>query len=88
MDLRQIAADIPDYQSFLTVDQLNASSHRLAERYPDIASIKQVGETRRGDPIELLTINGGGPNAFVFGGPPSQRTHRLHDSGIPGSAAL
>ena len=29
MDLQKIAADIPDYQAFLTVDELNASSHRL-----------------------------------------------------------
>ncbi len=69
MDLQKIAADIPDYQSFLTVDELNASSHRLAEQYPDLASIRQVGNTRQGDPIELLTIAGGNENAFVFGGP-------------------
>lgn len=69
MDLRTIADDIPDYQSFLTVDELNASSHQLVERYPEIASIRQVGETRRGDTIELLTIGDGDHDAFVFGGP-------------------
>ena len=69
MDLQQIAADIPDYQAFLTVDKLTASSHRLVEQYPDIASLKVVGQTRRGDPIELLTITGGSTQAFVFGGP-------------------
>ena len=69
MDLRKIAADIPDYQAFLTVDELKASSHRLRERYPDLVSIKEVGRTRSGDPIELLSISGGEQNAFVFGGP-------------------
>ncbi len=69
MDLRQIAADIPDYKVFLTVDELNASSHRLVEDFPDLASLRVVGETRRGDPIELLTIAGGPEQAFVFGGP-------------------
>lgn len=69
MDLQQIAADIPDYQIFLTVDELHASSHRLREQYPDLVSIRVVGETRAGDPIELLTIGGGADNAFVFGGP-------------------
>jgi hypothetical protein len=69
MDLRQIAADIPNYQVFLTVDELNASSHRLAEAFPEIASLKVVGQTRRGDPIELLTITGGPLQAVVFGGP-------------------
>ncbi len=69
MDLQQIASDVPDYDRFLTVDELNASSHQLAADYPDLASIRVVGATRRGDPIELLTIKGGERQAFVFGGP-------------------
>ncbi len=69
MDLQSIAADIPDYQAFLKVDELNASSHRLRERFPDLVSIKEVGRTRAGDPIELISISGGEQNAFVFGGP-------------------
>ena len=69
MDLRQIANDIPDYQAFLTVDELKESSHRLREDYPDLVSIRVVGETRAGKAIELLTIAGGADNAFVFGGP-------------------
>ena len=69
MDLQKIAADIPDYQTFFTVDELRASSHRLVQQYPDIASMKVVGKTRKGDPIELLTIAGGSAPAFVFGGP-------------------
>ena len=69
MDLQQIAADIPDYKTFLTVDELTASSHHLVDQYPELASIKVIGETRAGDPIELLTISGGSTQAFVFGGP-------------------
>jgi hypothetical protein len=69
VDLKAIAADIPDYQVFLTIDELNASSHALVEAFPDLASIRVVGNTRRGDPIELLTIKGGEKQAFVFGGP-------------------
>jgi len=69
MDLKKIAADIPDYQTFLTVDELTASNHRLVEEYPNVASIKVIGKTRKGDPIELLTIEGGPEQAFLFGGP-------------------
>lgn len=69
MDLRQIAADVPDYQVFLTVDELRASTHRLIEEFPDLTRLKVVGQTRRGDPIELLTIGDGPLQAFVFGGP-------------------
>ncbi len=69
MNLKEIANDVPDYQVFLTVDELNASSHRLVDEFPEIASLRVVGQTRRGDPIELLTIAGGSEQAFIFGGP-------------------
>jgi hypothetical protein len=69
LDLRQIAADIPDYRGFLTVDELSASTHRLVEEFPDLTSLRVIGQTRRGDPIELLTIAGGPLQAFVFGAP-------------------
>lgn len=69
MDLRQIASEIPDYSVFLTIDELNESTHRLHAEYPDLTSVRVVGHTRRGDPVELLTIRGGERQAFVFGGP-------------------
>jgi hypothetical protein len=69
MDLQQIARDIPDYPVFLTIDELNASTHQLHSACPNLTEVRVVGETRRGDPIELLTIKGGEHQAFVFGGP-------------------
>ena len=69
MDLQKIAADIPDYREFLTINELNASSHQLRQQYPDLVSIKEVGRTRNGEVIELLTVAGGDENAFIFGGP-------------------
>jgi hypothetical protein len=69
VNLRDIANAIPDYDFFLTINELNASSHRLAEEFPDLVSIRVVGEARSGEPIELITIKGGPLQAFVFGGP-------------------
>jgi hypothetical protein len=69
MDLRQIAADVPDYDYFLTMDELSASSHQLVADYPQVASLRVVGQTRRGDPIELITVKGGDKQAFIVGGP-------------------
>jgi hypothetical protein len=69
LDLQRIAEDIPHYQTFLTVDELNASTRQLADEFPGLASLKVVGQTRRGDPIELLTIAGGPLQALVFGAP-------------------
>ncbi len=69
MDLKQIAHDIPNYAVFMTIDELNASSHQLVRDFPELASIRVIGSTRKGDPIELLTIKGGEQQAFIFGGP-------------------
>ncbi|MBI1257421.1 MAG: zinc carboxypeptidase [Chloroflexi bacterium] len=69
MDLAQIARAIPEYDHFLTIDELNASTHQLVADYPELASMRVVGTTRGDDPIELLTIRGGEKQAFVFGGP-------------------
>ena len=69
MDLRSIAADVPDYQEFLTVDEMHMSSRRLLEQYPNLVSARDIGTTRNGETIELISIAGGDANAFVFGGP-------------------
>jgi hypothetical protein len=69
MNLQQIARDVPDYPVFLTIDELTASTHQLHADYPGLTELRTVGETRRGDPIELLTIEGGERQAFIFGGP-------------------
>ena len=46
-DILPIIDDVPDYQTFCTVDELKAGSHRLAERYPDIVEILLVGQSRQ-----------------------------------------
>ena len=88
MDLQQLAQDIPNYDVFLTIDELTASSHQLAAEFPDLVSIKVVGETRGGDPIELLTIAGGEHQALVFGGPhPNEPIGTMTISFSPGGYA-
>lgn len=71
MNLKTIAASIPDYQYFLTVDEMRASTANLHAAYPDITSVRVVGATREDDPLELLNIHhaDGLPNAFLFGAP-------------------
>lgn len=69
MDLKAIASRIPDYAVFLTVDELHASSRKLVDEFPTIASLRTVGRTRSDEAIELLTIGDGEKQAFIFGGP-------------------
>ena len=71
MNLREIAASIPNYEYFLTVDEMRASTAQLHAEFPDITNVRFVGATREDDPLELLSIHheDGLPNAFLFGAP-------------------
>ncbi len=64
-----IIKDVPDYQVFLTVDELKASSRQLAARYPDVVEILPAGHSRRGDSIEALKIGNGPKQALLFAMP-------------------
>lgn len=61
--------NIPDYKEFLTVDELDASSRALAEQYPDVVSIFEMGKTKDGHPLLCLKIGSGSKNALMFGCP-------------------
>ena len=37
--------NIPDYKEFLTLEELDASSKALAEKYPDVVSIFEMGRS-------------------------------------------
>lgn len=61
-----IVADVPDYQAFLSVDELAASTRRLASTYPGIVHTVFSGYSRRGYPIETIRIGSGSKRAFLF----------------------
>jgi hypothetical protein len=72
MDFNQILDiinDVPDYQTFLTVDELKASSQSLAKKYPDIVDILPIGNSRQGDPVEAIKIGNGDRKALLFAFP-------------------
>ncbi len=64
-----ILNDVPDYQVFLTVDELKASTHQLANRYPNTVEVLPIGHSRRGDPIEAIKIGDGPRQALLFAMP-------------------
>ena len=69
MDFTHLLENIPDYKEFLTVEEMDESSHKLAEEYPDIVEIWEAGKSRGGHPIYVLKIGNGPKNAFMFGCP-------------------
>jgi hypothetical protein len=64
-DILDVLNDVPDYQVFLTVDELRDSARRLADEYPAVVQVLPVGRSRQGDPIEALQI-GDGPRVVLL----------------------
>ena len=68
-DFSKLIANIPDYKEFLTVDEMDANTLKLAEEYPDKVEVFKAGESRKGHPIYCMKIGQGSKNAFMFGCP-------------------
>ncbi len=60
---------IPEYKEFLTVDEMDASSKKLAEEFPDVVELFEMGRTRDNHPLYCLKIGNGSNNALMFGCP-------------------
>lgn len=60
---------IPSYKEFLTVDELNNSSKKLVEEYPDKASLLKIGKARNDEDIFCLRIGDGDLRALLFAFP-------------------
>ncbi len=69
MNFEHLLNNIPDYKVFLTVDEMDESSRKLAEEFPDIVTMWEAGKTTKGHPIYCLKIGNGSKNAFMFGCP-------------------
>ena len=66
---QELLSGIPDYKEFLTVDEMDESSRRLAAKHPDCVELFEMGKTRQGHPLLCLKIGSGSRNALMFGCP-------------------
>jgi hypothetical protein len=69
MTLSDILGRIPDYQDFLTLDEIHESSARLVDEFPGLAKLQVIGTSTEGRSIELLTIGQGKRTALFLGAP-------------------
>jgi hypothetical protein len=60
---------VPEHREFLTLRELQASSHGLVSEFPAVARSEEVGRSAEGRPIELLSI-GDGPRSVLLVGVP------------------
>ena len=67
-NFRQILDEIPDFKEFMTVDELDKSSRRLAEKYESV-ELMEIGKSDSGRPILCLKIGNGKKNALLFAFP-------------------
>ena len=72
----QLLNNIPDYKEFLTLEELDESSRRLAAAYPETVSLFEMGKTVEGRSLLCMRIEGPSsddgipaPNALMFGCP-------------------
>jgi len=66
---QKVMAGVPDYRHFLTLEELDESSRKLAERYPDVVKLSELGKTSEGHPLYCLKIGGGSRSGLLLGCP-------------------
>lgn len=67
--IEEILCNVPNYQVFKTVEELNESSRELAREYPEIVELKEIGRSRDGNPIFSLKVGNGRLKALLFAFP-------------------
>lgn len=67
--IEQVIKQVPDYRKFMTVEELNSSSKRLKEQFPQVVDFFEVGKSSQGEPIYCLKIGNGTKSALLYGFP-------------------
>ncbi len=75
IDFSNLLDNIPSWDRFLTVDEQNKSSKALAEEYPEIVELIDLGKSTEGESIYCLKIGDGNYNALVHGFPNSEEPY-------------
>ena len=68
-DFSDIFDNVPTWKKYLTVDEQNDASKKLAEEYPETVELMDIGKSTMGESILALKIGNGKYNAFIHGFP-------------------
>jgi hypothetical protein len=74
-DFSDILDSIPYWDRFLTIDELNYNSKKLAERYPEKVELLDLGRSTLGETIYCLKVGSGRYNALIHGFPNSEEPY-------------
>ena len=67
-DILDRAARVPAKSGFPTVDQLNEQLEALRHKHPERITMRRVGTSRLGEPLNLYTVGSGALSALIIGG--------------------
>ena len=67
--ITEILSSIPDYKNFSTLEELEETTNRLAEEFPNLVRVRVIGKSREGRTIRALEIGEREQVAFWFGCP-------------------
>lgn len=59
---------VPEYPHLLTVDELRQRTRRLEQNHPRLVSVRVIGQSKKGEPIELVSVGRGRRSALVVAG--------------------
>ena len=69
VDFSEILDDVPKWDSYYTIDEVNAETRRLAEEHRDIIELIELGHSAQGELILCLKMGKGRYNALIHGYP-------------------
>ncbi len=69
MDLDAIISKVPDFKTFYTLDEMDASTRSLERDFPGVVTVFEAGKSRKGHPLLCIKIGDGPQNALVFACP-------------------
>ena len=68
-DIKKILDQIPNYETFFTMDEMDESTLNLAKEFPGLAEVTTIGHSRKGRPMYCIKIGDYKRNALVFASP-------------------
>jgi hypothetical protein len=69
IDIDRALARVPDYQRFLTVDEMYAKARQTARKHPGLAELRIVGRSTDGEEIPMVRIGDGPQSVLLFACP-------------------
>jgi hypothetical protein len=65
--VRDLVDEVPRFDQFKLVDELEEASLELAKKYPAVVEHRTIGESSDGEPITALVLGEGDRSVFMYG---------------------